>query len=113
MAQFIANRGTKVVQEALALAAEFDEAPAKLLRMRKDRVQLLQEAYRGECAKDCRGRWLGNALSLLARNGIPLSKFCSAIFDALHLGRAKYRKIYIHGVARRASLPNSLPMQCD
>ena len=40
LADFIGNRGSKVVEEALQLAKEFDEAPAKLLRKAKSRLKL-------------------------------------------------------------------------
>ena len=41
LADFIANRGSKVVEEALQLAKEFDEAPAKLLRKAKSRIEIV------------------------------------------------------------------------
>ena len=44
LVEFIANRGQKIVNEALNLAKEFDKAPQTLARMRKSRVQLLKEA---------------------------------------------------------------------
>ena len=47
LAEFIANRGQKIVNEALNLAKEFDEAPQTLARMPKSRVQLLKEAENG------------------------------------------------------------------
>ena len=43
VAQFIANKGTKAVDEALAIAKEFSEAEAKLARSKKTRIQLLEE----------------------------------------------------------------------
>jgi hypothetical protein len=99
LAEFIANRGFKVVEEALALALEFQEAPAKLARLQKTRVDVLREAYNGLCVADCSGKWLECALGLLSQNEISLSTFCAAVYNALHLGRAKYRNIYIHGPA--------------
>ena len=64
-----------MVQEALDLASEFDEAPTKLARMQKSRVDLLKEAYSGECAVHCNGKWLECGLGLLQRNEIPLLTF--------------------------------------
>ena len=89
LAEFIANRGQKIVNEALNLAKEFDEAPQTLAQMRKSRVQLLKEAYSGECVSDCNGKWLECGLMLLRRNEIPLSRFCNAMLKALSLGRGK------------------------
>jgi hypothetical protein len=97
LAEFMANRGTRIVQEALDLAREFDEAPKKLARMQKSRVQLLKEAYSGECAVDCGGKWLECGLNLLERNEIRSSSFCNAIYKALDLGRGKYRNVYVYG----------------
>ena len=94
LAEFIANRGFKVVEESLALALEFQEAPAKLARLQKTRVDVLREAYNGLCVADCGGKWLECALGLLSQNEISLSTFCAAVYNALHLGRAKYRNIY-------------------
>ena len=38
LAEFIANRGTKIVQEALDLAREFDAAPKKLAQIQKSPI---------------------------------------------------------------------------
>jgi hypothetical protein len=61
-------------------------------------VGVLRE-YNGLCIADCGGKWLECALGLLSQNEISLSTFCAAVYNALHLGRAKYRNIYIHGPA--------------
>ena len=89
LAEFIANRGVKVVEEA----------PAKLARLQKSRLDLLNEAYNGECVADHSGQWMHCALTLLAQNDISLSTFSSAIFNALQLGRGKYRNVYIRSPA--------------
>ena len=47
LAEFIANRGQRCVDDALQLAKEFAEAEAKLARSKKTRVELLNEAYNG------------------------------------------------------------------
>ena len=41
LAEFIANRGSKAVDEAIQLAKEFAEAEARLNRSRKTRIELL------------------------------------------------------------------------
>ena len=80
LAEFIANRGNTIVNEALEVATEFDEAPQRLARMQKSCVQLLKEAYSSECTSDCNGKWLECGLNLLQSNDIPLSSFCDTIF---------------------------------
>ena len=99
VAEFIANRGTKIVQEALDLAREFDEAPKNWHEYRRAVCRLLQEVYSGQCEVDCNGKWLECGLELLARHEIELSSFCSAIYKALSLGRGKYRNVYVYGLS--------------
>ena len=101
LAEFIANRGIRVVDEALQLAQEFSEAKEKLARSKKSRLDLLDEAYAGPCASDCNERWLQLAKRLIENNGVLLAHFCGSIHTALHvhLGQAKYQNIFIHGPA--------------
>ena len=99
LAQFIANRGAKVVNEALNLAKEFNEAPEKVSRQRKSRLDILMEAYNSSCLLECKGDWLICALDILRRNEIALTTFCNAVYTALEQGRGKYRNIYVYGPA--------------
>ena len=99
LAEFIANRGYKVVEEALALAKEFSVAEEKFERAKKTRIQLLEENSEGECSKGCEGKWFTAATALLERHGILVSSFCQAIYTALLEGRGKYRNIYIYGAS--------------
>lgn len=99
LAEFIANRGVKVVDEALSLAKEFDEAPAKLARAKLSRIQLLNAAYHSNCVEGCNGKWLECALTILRDNNISLRQYCSVIYKALEFGRGKYRNVYIYGPA--------------
>ncbi len=99
LAEFIANRGVKAVEEAIALAKEIEEAPHKLARLQKTRLELLDEAYNAQCVAGCNGRWLECALTILRDNNIPLTEYTGAVYKALQLGRGKYRNIYIFGPA--------------
>ena len=67
VAQFIANKGTKAVDEALAIAKEFGEAEAKLARSKKTRIQLLEECKDSKCCEGCQESWIEAAQSLLKR----------------------------------------------
>ncbi|KXJ08125.1 hypothetical protein AC249_AIPGENE24816 [Exaiptasia diaphana] len=58
--EFIANRGTKVVEEAINLGQELEEAPNMVERMKKTRLELLQEAYNSGCVDGCQGNWIAN-----------------------------------------------------
>ena len=46
MAEFIANRGYKAVEEALWVAWEMEEARAKLERNQKTRMEILRNFYK-------------------------------------------------------------------
>ena len=96
LAQFIANRGNKAVDEAIELAKEFSQAELQSLRTKKTRIELLQEQTASECAAGCRGRWLEAADQLLQRHAILKEDFCTAVYTALSKGRGKYRNIFIH-----------------
>ena len=99
LAMFICNRGTKVVDECLAVAEELSSAEEKRARMEKTRVEILQEVRDSQCAPGCNGQYHTAAITALERNEIPVNSFAKAIYDALELGRGKYRNIYIHGPA--------------
>ena len=97
LAQFIANRGSKAVDEAIELAKEFSQAESLYLCANKTRIQLLQEESARECAAGCGGKWLEAADQLLQMHGIRKEEFCSAVYNALSKGRGKYRNIFIYG----------------
>ena len=99
LAEFIANQGSKAVDEAIRLAKEFAKAKARLNRSRKSRIELLQEELTGECIDGCEGKSLTAAKHLLQRHKIEERSFCNAIYNALEKGRGKYRNVYIHGPA--------------
>ena len=98
LALFICNRETKVVDECLAITKELSSAE-KLVRMEKSRVEILQEVRGLQCTPGCNGQYHTAAIAALERNEIPVTSFVKAIYDALELGRGKYRNIYIHGPA--------------
>lgn len=97
LAEFIANRGHKALDEALSLAKEFSEAESRYIRSKKTRIQLLEESKDGECVEGCEGKWLEGAKQVLNNQEIAISVFCTAVYNALSKGRGKYRNIYLHG----------------
>ena len=99
IAEFIINRGSKVVAEILESAWEMEDAQKTLERQRKSRLQLLQEARLGECVENCHGDWLICAREVLERNGVEESYFAEQVYELLEKGRGKYRNIMIVGVA--------------
>ncbi|CAB3999311.1 hypothetical protein BSL78_20361 [Paramuricea clavata] len=99
LAEFVSNRGPRVVNEALETAHELTMAEKRLERINKTRIQLLQEHLTQPCRDNCEGIWLRSAAEILEGNGIPVSIFAGAVYDALLRGRGKYRNIYIYGPA--------------
>ena len=102
IADFIVNRGPRVVAEVLNTAWEMTNAQDKLERSKKTRLELLQEAALGNCVTGCEGKWLTCALEVLQQNGICRETFTGAIRDLLHQGRSKFRNIMICGPANSA-----------
>ena len=99
LAEFVANKGHKAVDEALSVAKEFAGAEAKLARSKKTRVELLHDVIQGEGADGCEGKWLPAALEVLRSNGILVSAFSNAVYTALKDGRGKYQNVFVHGPA--------------
>ena len=99
LAMFICNRGSKTVDECLAIASELACAEEKYARSQKTRIELLQEMKERECITECNGQWLQAAYNLLQRNEIPVRDFVQTIYVLLEKGRGKYRNLYIHGPA--------------
>ena len=65
IAEFIVNRGAKVVADVLATTWELENSKDNLERQRKSRIQLLKEAREGECVQNCSGQWLISAKEVL------------------------------------------------
>jgi hypothetical protein len=99
LAEFVSNRGPRVVNDALETAHELATAQKRLERMNKSRVEILQDHLAQECQTNCGGLWLRMAVEILEGNGIPVLTFASAVYDALLWGRGKYQNIYIYGPA--------------
>ena len=99
LAQFIANRGSKVVDEAIQVKWDLEEGEEKLKRKQMTRMEILQKALEGPCIANCNGEWLDVAEDTLARNNLSGGSFQSAVRELLEKGRGKYRNILIFGSA--------------
>ena len=99
LAEFIANRDYKAVEEALRVGWEMEEAPAKLERNQKTRMEILQGFLQEECVSTCNKKWLTIAKDILQRNSIPEAYFTEAVRNLLIKGRGKYRNILLKGPA--------------
>ena len=99
IAEFIVNRGAKVVAEVLETAWELENSEEHLQRTRKSRIELLQEVKEGECVENCSGQWLACARQVLDKNGVSLQFFGQTVLELLEKGRGKYRNLLIVGPA--------------
>lgn len=99
LAVFIANRGTRLVNEALSIASQLEGAEEALERRNKTRIDVLNSALSSDCVEGCGKKWLTAALDILQRNDISQENYASAMYRALKLGRGKYQNIFIHGPA--------------
>jgi len=97
VAEFIVNRGSRIVSEVLNTAWEMKQSRETLERRSKTRLELLYEAKDGDCELGCNGQWLECALQLLNNNVIDVSKFQQSVGLLLDKGRGKYRNIMIIG----------------
>ncbi len=97
LAEFIMNRGRKVVDEALSTAWEMAEAEAALERAKLRRMDILNHTLQEDCVPGCNQQWLQQALDVLNRNSIPRHEFTQAVRHLLLEGRGKYRNIMITG----------------
>ena len=99
LAEFVANRGPKIVNQAIQTANELNEAQRRLERSKKTRIELLEESASSPCVEDCHGQWMSAATQILESNGNSAERFSSAVYNALKRGRGKYRNVYLFGPA--------------
>lgn len=99
LAEFVINRGSKVVNELIATAWEMESAQATQERKQKSRMELIQEAQEGECICVPELQWYTCASELLTSNGISCDTFAKCVKELLEKGRGKFRNIMLTGPA--------------
>ena len=97
LAQFIANRGSRVVDEAIFVGWELENAESTLQRSKMTRIEILYSKLEGECEPGCDDQWLQMAKEVLERNSIVRDDFAEAVRILLDKGRGKYRNVYLKG----------------
>ena len=70
LAEFISNRGAKVVEEAIRVGWEMEEADKKLQRSKMSRLEVLRAVGEGECSEGCNGQWYELATDILSKNNL-------------------------------------------
>lgn len=99
LAEFIVNRGPRVITQVLDTAWEMAAAPETLARQNNTRLEILGECLQRECAPLCNSQWYVLATELLQRNGITLNSFQDSVKELLEKGRGKNRNVLIVGPA--------------
>ena len=97
VAEFVLNRGSKVVAEVLQTAWDMENSQETLQRQKKSRLQLLYDSLHQECVPDCHGRWVTCAKEVLSRNDISVSGFAQSVRTLLEKVRGKHRNIMLIG----------------
>lgn len=96
VALYVLNNIDKSVK-LISTVWEMNNAAQAIQRRSTERMQLLNQAFQGECASDCEGRWLVMAKETLLNNDIPLRKYVGALSEAIEIGRGKDRNILLVG----------------
>ena len=99
LAEFVINRGNKVINELIKNAWEMDEAQKTLRRREKSRIDLLHETAGEDCVCESVGLWELCALEILHSNCIPPQQFRESVKLLLEKGRGKYRNMMLTGPA--------------
>ena len=104
LAEFVLNRGTKMVNEVISNTWEMIKAD-ETLRSRID--------IRTECTCEADGEWEACALEILHNNDLPPQQFSMCVKKALAKGRGKYRNVMLAGPANCGktflfNLPNKI-----
>ena len=99
LAEFIVNRGKKVVNEVIDTAWEMESAQKTQERQSKTRIELLNDAHQQECTCTTNSEWHNCALQVLARNNIAVDNFANCVKELLTKGRGKFRNILLTGPA--------------
>ena len=99
LAEFIVNRGKKVVNEVIATAWEMESAQKTQKRQSKTHTELLNDAHQQECTCTTNSEWHHCALQVLARNNIAVDNFANCVKELLMKGRGKFRNILLTGPA--------------
>ena len=97
LAEFIANRGYKAVDEALTIGWDIEEAPSNLQRSQRTRMEILHAVKHQDYVEGCNTQWLCMARDILQRNGISETEFAEAVRTLLIKGRGKNRNILLIG----------------
>jgi hypothetical protein len=98
--EFLLSR--KDLPQLMARIHKCEAAPVQAVRLRKTRLQLLEDACRVECTCQEPQQWIRAAEQVVCLSGYMNHEVQVAVFGALQKGRAKQRNIFIIGDTNRA-----------
>jgi predicted ATPase with chaperone activity len=96
LAEFIINRGTKVVNEIITNAWHMENAEETMRQKEKSRTEILNDAFESQCSCKNEGEWETCALETLY-NDIPPLQFSTYAKELLPKGRSKHRNLMLTG----------------
>ena len=99
LAEFIVNRGSKVINEVISTAREMETAKETKSRSEKNRLELAHEASKRECTCERVSKWYDCAIEILNNNRISHEQFANSVTELLEKGRGKYRNLLLTGPA--------------
>ena len=100
LAEFVVNRGNRLVEEVIATAWEMENASEVLKRSKLTRLEILEKCLlEDSCTPECNGQWLQCATQLLNWNNVSRRAFSEAVKNLLEKGRGKFRNILLKGPA--------------
>ena len=99
LAEFVMNRGNRVVEECISTVWEMEKASEVLQRSKLTRLQILEKCLQDPFTAECYGRWAECVRQLLMWNHVPIEVFTKAVKNLLEQGRGKFLNILIKGPA--------------
>lgn len=112
LAEFIVNRGRKVVNDVISTAWELEKAKEAKARLEKTRLELLHEAGEYGCMCEPEHKWYDCASRLLHNNRISSEQFANSVKELLEKGRGKYRNLMLTGPANCGKTFLLNPLNC-
>ena len=99
LAEFVFNRGNRVVEEVIATSWEMENASDVIERSKLTRLELLEKSLEDPSVDQCNGQWLQLPNQILRWNDVSREAFSEAVKDLLEKGRGKFRNILFKGPA--------------
>ena len=97
LAEFVFNRGNRVVEEVIATSWEMENASDVIERSKLTRLELLEKSLEDPSVDQCNGQWLQLPNQILRWNDVSREAFSQAVKDLLEKGTGEISKHSIQG----------------